>query len=370
MPRKSTFYAGLSLCIALGLGVLVILSVSAVVEPPPFDMAAPRTPAARARPEEPRAPAPARPLRSPGIERKAHQASLPDVARPDAAPSGTYPRTRPEALEAKIYGSVTNTRNLPVEVAEVVLSSPLGSLTVKTDIHGHFRFPPLPPGTFMLRAFHRDYAPHVEGAVGKCIQLAPGELRHVSLNLDPGIRLEGVVVARDNTGPVAGAVLTMIRQEYDRFITTRTRLDGSFRFDHFPALPDGERPFVLEVAAEGFAPEYRTLEPRNGEPRDRLEIRLDRGARILGRVTDSGGAPLTGVKIRCLFKNGFVKNYTHFPGVTDNLGQYQVTHLPRGLPIQVWAHKKGHRSTYLNLILSDHQNTKTMRVIRLRREKG
>ncbi len=368
MPRKSTFYAGLSLCIALGLGALVILAVSGVVEPPPFDMTSPRSPVARAKPVEPRAPAPARSRRSPGVEKQAPQADLPDVARPDSRPSGTRPRTRSKAREAKIYGSVTNPRNLPVEGAKVVLCSPLGSLDVKTDIHGHFRFPPLPPGTFFLRAFHRDYAPHVERAVGKCIKLAPGELRHVSLSLDPGLRLEGVVVARDGTGPVAGAVLTMIREEYDRFITTRSRLNGSFRFQHFPALPEGLRPFVLEVVAEGFAPEYRTLEPRKGEPLDHLEIHLSRGTRILGRVTDSGGAPLTGVKIRCLFRNGFVRNFTRFPGLTDNLGQYQVTHLPRGLPIQVWAHKKGHRSTYLNLVLSDHQTTKTMRVIRLRRE--
>jgi carboxypeptidase family protein len=366
VPLKPSFYIGLMLSVFLGLAALAILSTGGVVIPPtlPVNPVTPRNPA------PPRAAAP----RTPEVAESevAHQTPGPDAS---AAEPGQGPRpeptpapTPPPPPVGKIYGSVLDPSHHPVAGATVTLTHRLGRLSAVTDEYGHFRFTPLPEGSFLVRAFHVDFAPLVERARGTVVQLEQGESRHVSLSLRKGLVVEGVVVARDGSGPVGGARVTMARAEYERYLSTSTRADGTFRFDHFPVLPEGERPFPIEVMKKGFAPEFTSLEPRRETDVPRLEIQLDRGAAIHGEVTDVQGAPLTGVHVRCKYRYLYLRQFAETTGQTDNLGRYRIDHLPHAFAIQVWAFKKGFRPTYLNLILSDRDRQKRMRPIRLQPE--
>jgi hypothetical protein len=181
----------------------------------------------------------------------------------------------------------------------------------------------------VIRAFHADFAPWVQMGSGMRITLAENESRRVSVTLEAGVTVRGTVIARDGSGPVGGARITMVRGEYDRFVATTTRRDGSFTFEHFPLLPPNERPFPIEVIADGFSPKYLCIRTRKPNESHRLEIELDRGAGILGLVTDSNGAPLQGVDVRCRFRYLYVKKPSEIAGRTDNLGRYRLKHLPR-----------------------------------------
>lgn len=373
MPKKPLVSLVAVLALVTGLVVLAILAIGGAVLPPDLVSSDPAV-----------TPDPPRPvsMRPASVAHSSRGAGRPE-AQPGTAPPTAPPR-KTEAIEVShlatkpptppaappagtIHGIVTSAsaEPRPVAGARVVLTHALGKVAALTDEAGRFCFTPLPPGAYVIRAFHADFAPWVQNGSGQRIVLAENASRQVAVTLEAGVKVEGIVIARDGSGPVGGARVTMVRGEYDRFVTSTTRPDGAFTFAHFPLLPPNERPFPIEVAADGFAPKYVSVRTRKPHENHRLEIQLDRGAGLSGVVIDSNGAPLSDVDVRCKFRYLYVKEFSEIAGRTDNLGRYRLKHLPRGYTIQVWAFKKGYRPSYLNLIVNGHAPQKIMRPLRL-----
>jgi hypothetical protein len=374
VPKKPIVILVVVLAVVIGLIALAILAIGNLVLPPDLPSSDPAVTPDSPRPAS-RGPAPVT-HSSRGAEHrvkrsgKAPQAPPRKVEAIEASPIAAKPPTPPAAPPvSSIHGIVTDAsaRPRPVADARVVLTGAPGKAVAVTDESGRFRFTPLPPGNYVIRAFHADFAPWVRKGSGQRIVLAENASYRVAVTLEAGVKVEGIVIARDGSGPVGGARVTMVRGEYDRFVTSTTRPDGSFTFAHFPLLPPNERPFPIEVRAEGFAPRYVCVRTRKSNENHRLEIRLDRGAGLAGVVLDSSGLPLCGVDVRCKFRYRYVKEFSEITGRTDNLGRYRLNHLPRGYTIQVWAFKKGYRPSYLNLIVNGHAPQKIMRPLRLKR---
>ncbi|MBN2489956.1 MAG: carboxypeptidase regulatory-like domain-containing protein [Planctomycetes bacterium] len=358
-----------ALAVLLGASGLVVLSSPAEEGSPRPAAPSPSAPLVRgARPAVPRAANPIPPVRPAARQEEEAVAAEVGAAARERTEPGAPPA--PAARGGAILGRVLDPQRRAVAAARVCLSHPRGELEVATDAAGAFAFAFLPGGHYRLGAFHPDFAPAVARAEGFRVDLADGATERVELVLEPGVEVEGVVLAADGSGPVGGARVTLVRELHGRFLTVLTAPDGTFRFAHFPLLPAGERPFPIEATADGFAPGYAALEPRSAGERHRLEIRLDRGAAVHGVVTDSDGRPLEGVSVRCRFRYRYVKEMSEITGRTDNLGAYRIDHLPRGLALQVWAFREGHRPTYLNVVLSEAQRDKMLRPLRLARAEG
>jgi len=370
MPTKPILTLVAVFSLVAGLVALGILATEGPILPPH-----PATPDSGPGPN-PRRPVDPRPFAKthppPAAEAPRAEATPVEPSDPEAAAKGgTAGETpRPAAPPAAAIHGIAKDASpepRPVGGARVVLTSSLGKAVAITDPQGRFRFAPLPPGDYLIRAFHADFAPWVRDGSGQRILLGKNQSRRVDVTLEAGVRVEGIVIARDGSGPVGDARVTMVRGAYDRSVATTTRPDGAFTFAHFPLLPPNEPPFPIEVIAAGFAPKHVPIHTRKPGESHRLEILLDRGAGLLGLVTDSDGTPLPDVDVRCRFRYLFVKQCSEIAGRTDNLGRYRLKHLPRGYTIQVWAFKKGYRPSYLNLIVNGHAPEKIMRPLRLKR---
>jgi protocatechuate 3,4-dioxygenase beta subunit len=246
-----------------------------------------------------------------------------------------------------IAGRVTDTQGNPVAEAQVVAANPEpvylpgkgpeaawgtpGALTTGAD--GGFRFEGLRPGQrYFIFVAHPDYAlarlPGVEAP-------APEPLR---ITLTRGHALTGRVVGPDRE-PVAGATLT-------RVIQTQVTYDGgggssgsservgdtdaAGRF-RIPGLAPGQ--IDLRIEAAGYP--WRLLKgiqiPATGDPAP-LEIVLERGAVLEGRVTDGRG---TGVANAWISATPQRQSDTLFgsPGVlitTDEDGNFHSAELKPG----------------------------------------
>jgi len=148
-----------------------------------------------------------------------------------------------------------------------------------TDGAGHYRIEGLAPGTTTIQVTHDDYPRAV-----KEIELEEG-LNRLDLTFEGGFAVSGLVT--DIAGnPIGGADLRLVTAGRSwGGPATQSSMDGTFRF---PGVQDGE--YAVRTEASGFA--GSTGEERvtvAGAPVDGVEIRLDPGGTIVGKV--SGLAP-------------------------------------------------------------------------------
>ncbi len=153
-----------------------------------------------------------------------------------------------------------------------------------------------PNGRFLLRTAEEGNVQldatktGLPGAHSGIIRVAPGSrTADVVITLPRGVALAGRVITRD-AKPVAGAAVTAnelgggVRDAEG----VRTKGDGTF------ALRVREGAYDLTVTAAGFAP--RTLRAQASASTPPLEVTLEPGVEISGRVT-RGGVPVDGVDI-------------------------------------------------------------------------
>ena len=160
----------------------------------------------------------------------------------------------------------------------------------KTDTEGRYRLEELELGEHTVVV-------SVEGN-GQLLQ-RPTEVRPGVNRLDfafaRGVEVSGRVTDEQGT-PLPAVTLLLIRSGGG--FHTRSRMDGTFLF---PGVTDGI--FQLEGSAPGFA---RTRDPReihiDGRPIDGLELRLARGARIVGSLLGLPADELAGAQIVALYE--------------------------------------------------------------------
>jgi protocatechuate 3,4-dioxygenase beta subunit len=174
----------------------------------------------------------------------------------------------------------------PVQDAEV-LAKDVGRVDkrrrpVTTDGDGRFEVTGLEAGAYQLRVRSSAYLEHTshEVRVSSDSDIVTEELE---IDLEPGLRLAGRVVAEDGT-PVAEAEVEV---KGVQLLEKSGLTDESGRF-----LLEGIRMGQVRVSAykEGLAPTLRELQLEDHE--ENLVLTLEDGLELTGRVEDTDGNPL------------------------------------------------------------------------------
>ncbi len=230
----------------------------------------------------------------------------PSAAATVAVPPATG--SPPAALKLR-PGGVVRARALdaetrkPVAGAFVILDAPgeIEPRPLTAPASGEVTFTGVPVGTISLRAEAEGYLDEEVPAQ----PLAAGQTRELTAAMRGAAAIEGTV--RDQNGkPVAGAEVTVLGPP-PMALPVRTSMFFPIGVD--PVETDAQGCFVLErlpprdelkiaVAAEGFAPwDMSGIKLRPSERRKGLEVLLDTGATISGRLIDRDGVPVAAASI-------------------------------------------------------------------------
>ena len=183
---------------------------------------------------------------------------------------------------------VVRARGRAVGDAEVTIAGASGTRTAKSGPDGAFSFAGLAEGRYALRAVHDNEAAYVDGVV---VATGDGGTGVLAVELQPATTVTGKLRERGGR-PIAGGEVTL--SEADGAPLPRsvaTDADGNFRF--VAVLPGS---YVAGAHADGFYPaEPRSL--RVGKTPATIELRLDPGATVEGRVVDERAQPVAGAEV-------------------------------------------------------------------------
>ena len=232
-----------------------------------------------------------------------------EVAR-YAARAGAGPERIVLRPGAEIEGRVVTTSGRSADAITVMAQGETIGTHAQTNADGSFRFEDLPAGPYVLTA----------GAFGRSAlasMTVEAPARGVTLRFEDGVELSGYVFDRSTGLPIASA---RISAEVTGTNDTRSGIR--------PAKTDGEGRFtlqglragrvVLQVKAEGFldgASEELEIDPV--EPHPDVEVELEPGSSLSGRVTDARGEAVADVTVEV---NGARQRRV----VTDTSGEYLV----------------------------------------------
>lgn len=251
--------------------------------------------------------------------------------------------------EVRITGVVVDERGRGIEgvrVAagltgrETVAEAP--DVVVSTDREGRFSLKGLRPGETYIYAYKTGYAP----TATENIKSSPGEwIDGLVLRLGRGATLRGRVV--DERGsPVSGAEVMLsalyFHWHHPLFLRkTRTNSDGSFEIRF---LADAD--YNITVNHKDYIPLKldRFVSIRDEQDVEGIVVTLRGGVFITGRVMDSSGAPLSGVKVVVSGRTerGLLKEVA--TTVTNKDGSFSVLGLEEGTyMLDFWAAEYTHR---------------------------
>jgi hypothetical protein len=156
--------------------------------------------------------------------------------------------------------------------------------------------------------------------------------------------VSGRVLEDGNRAPIAGARLTLFPARAgsgpvpfrDRPLTAITDRDGRYEFDDLEA---GRYRITAQKA--GFAlpndREATEVSLEAGERRENVNVTLQKGAVIVGRVLDEAGEPLVEARVMAMRKPGppsAIRSDVLFPvgpdAQTNDLGEFRLFSLPAG----------------------------------------
>ena len=167
--------------------------------------------------------------------------------------------------------------------AEVTIAGASGTRTAKSGPDGSFSFAGLGEGRYALRAVRGGEAAYLDGVM---VAAGDGGTGVVTVELRPATTLSGRLRERGGRA-IAGGEVTLFEADGAPLPRTVTSdADGRFRF--VAVLPGS---YLVGAHAEGFYP----AEPRPvrvGKSPASVEVRLDPGATIEGRVIDENAQPV------------------------------------------------------------------------------
>lgn len=162
---------------------------------------------------------------------------------------------------------------------------PSGGGSVLADERGHFRINGLKPGHVTLTARAEGLA--TAEAVGISVAIAEA-VRDVELAVGTAVSLSGRVVdAADASQGIADATVT-VDVGPEQGLSATTDAEGNFRLDG--TVPGRAR---IWASADGYAPNFPGVTLDISPGHDDIEIALDAGLRIRGRVDPATRARVT-----------------------------------------------------------------------------
>jgi protocatechuate 3,4-dioxygenase beta subunit len=188
-----------------------------------------------------------------------------------------------------------------------------GEIRVEADADGRYLLSGLPPGPRSITADRRGFA----RAVGS-LDVRPGA-NHLDLQLGEGFAVTGRVFGDDGE-PLPGVEVALVARDAEA--TLRQAVSDESGAFGFAGVDAG--PYLLRAQKEGWAsPVPRPLEVA-GAPVGDLEVRLDRGGTVTGRILGLSPAAMAGVDLSAS-GNGNVQQ-----GQVDGLGEYRISGLAPG----------------------------------------
>lgn len=204
---------------------------------------------------------------------------------------------------------------------------------VEADAEGRYVLGHLPLNTALrIGVSKEDY---LRKDVSTRVEQAKQRLDIVLSQRPYGGGVAGVVVDHEGR-PIAGAELENMGDSTADVRSTKTGPDGRFLLENlFESRYSGKE---VVVRARGSAP-TRVKVPSGpaGKPAE-VEIQLQKGHRLKGRVTDDKNRPIEGVNV--YFANGNTPNSTGGKTVTDKSGWFAFDSLPASCPFSF--HKEGY----------------------------
>lgn len=194
----------------------------------------------------------------------------------------------------EIVGRVSR-GGMPVEGVNITAIGEEGMNNTQTLPDGTFRVTDLTPGQYMLSVNKMD-------SFIQTMRSVTAPTQNVTVELPAGGRISGHVVDKDSHQPVTSfqAGVTTSRSGGGMMIMTPpmtrqfTSDDGSFTLEN---VPPGQTQLV--VNAPGYTSgRLSGLTIEDGKALNDLEVALDTGVKLTGRVTGPDGSPLSGVAIR------------------------------------------------------------------------
>lgn len=188
----------------------------------------------------------------------------------------------------------------PVAGATIGLGNESGYLpSGTTGPGGSIEATELPEGWVWARATAPGFAP----SEPQWATIADGLVSTLRFELQRGVAVEGVVVARDGGAPVAGARIEAIRgrqvcRSARPFDVVESDARGRFRIEVVPRSADISSATLLAVSHESFASADVVVSPAKDDPGPfNVRAEMAPGATLLGIVRDPGGRPVGGARV-------------------------------------------------------------------------
>lgn len=272
----------------------------------------------------------------------------PSSIRGQQVNAGTKPIEVKLAPGVQIAGIVKRGGNPVSDVMVVAMGGDSQSFAT-TAPDGRFSVPDLQPGSYMVMFNKQDDFVQQMKTVN-----APAT--DMTVDLPPGGRVSGHVVDKTTHQPITAfeAGVSMSRSGGGMVMMTPPMMknftsdDGSFTLEN---VPTG----TMQIVAN--APGYTTgrvpsVVIEEGKTTDNIEVGLDAGVKLSGRVTGPDGAPLAGVFVRP-DSGGPMRgmNFGESTTTTDANGEYTIDSLEPGEKTFAFSHSgylPESRTTQLN----------------------
>ena len=255
-----------------------------------------------------------------------------------------------------ITGRVVGSSSAPVPGALVsvrtaaraypsVFGDPMGYEAL-TDEDGMFRVQGLEPGTYDITARQMGLAP-------ARLTEVPAGSKDVLLTLLPGTKLVGSVRDAATGAPVVSftvAVMLQVGPLQRESFTQLSFINSAGRYE-VAGLPPGS--YMVQVAAPGYAPTESPVNvPQESSAPVRADFAVSRGARLTGRVVESGSQrPLAQarVSVEGIFGEGALS--VRFDALSDAQGDFAIDGLPPH-EVSLYAAAEGHHSRVISNVLA------------------
>ncbi len=230
----------------------------------------------------------------------------------------------------------------------------------RSDEQGRFSVEGIAPGAYLVLAEKRGWTANELDPVARSrqeveldeysnVELLPFVLKQAGV-------IEGFVLHRSDRSPVVGAAVDLGTAFGGSFDATTTDDKGFYRFETVPPPVPGPGDggpigtITVRAVAPGLAIGSRNVRVQGGEKRENVNLLLEDGATVKGRVVTATGEGIGGASVYFNY-NDFLRNAELVSGVNtpdraisttaDAQGNFELSNLPVG-QAEITARAKGY----------------------------